>query len=94
MAIVPRVGLDKWKKQLVEDERARGTVNQEIVPLDRRAEDARDNDALDLARLLIRAFSRRDSPHNAHDVPSVRFHRATGKKDAGQCPRLKFSEPL
>ena len=41
-------GIGQWKKQLVEDERARGTVNQEIVPLDRRTEDARDNDALDL----------------------------------------------
>jgi hypothetical protein len=33
-------GVGQWKEQLVKDERACGSVDQKVVPLDRRADDA------------------------------------------------------
>jgi hypothetical protein len=45
-------GIGQWKEQLIENERARRTVNQEIVPLDRRTDDARTNNAPDLGRFI------------------------------------------
>jgi hypothetical protein len=49
-----RIG--QWKEQLVEDESGRRAVDQEIVPLDRRADGTRRDDARHLGRLIGRVL--------------------------------------
>ena len=55
------------KEQLVEDERAGRAVDEKIVPLDRRADDAGNDDALDFGRSLGRTFGDGNLSHDAHD---------------------------
>ncbi len=66
---VTSAGVLRWKKQLGENESAGGGVNEKIVPLYRRPDDARYDDAPHFRRASGEQFVAPNLLRNTHDSP-------------------------